>query len=419
MTGAIPHTPATDLGTISDMNATDDWERVLPAERARLVRLCLRLTGSAEWAEDLAQETLYEAHRSAHQLRDPARRAQWLSGIARNVCRQWLNRRGRDAAHLSPLARPPTFDDPHSAPVLPEEVLASDFDVELELERAELIRLLDRAMGLLTPDARRVLYERYVAESPQVETALRLGLSEGAVAMKLQRGKLALRRVLSRELRAEASAYGLVLLGDDGWKETSLWCSLCGRRRLLGRWTEAQTFLSLHCPKCDTSAGDHPTYSTHCNLPPPLLRYRGAGARSFKPAFERMREWYERYWSRLVDGAMPCYGCGEMVPISTDRPGNMLFRPHCSGSSMYRRCTRCGSTSHSSLAATVLDSSEGRRFNREHPRVRTLPERQLEVDGRPVLLTAFESVTDGAVFEALTDRGTLRTTIVRGAAPAA
>ena len=96
-----------------------------------------------------------------------------------------------------------------------------------------------------------MLYERYVAESPQAETALRLGLSEGAVAMKLQRGKVALRRVLSRELRAEASAYGLVLLGDDGWKETSLWCAHCGRRQLLGRWTQAQTFLSLRCPDCD------------------------------------------------------------------------------------------------------------------------------------------------------------------------
>jgi DNA-directed RNA polymerase specialized sigma24 family protein len=113
-----------------------EWERVLPAERARLVRLCLQLTGSAEWAEDLAQETLYEACCGARQLRDPGRRA------------QWLRRRQRDAAHASPLRPDPSADAPDGAPALPEDVLADGFDGELELERAELVRLVDCAMGL-------------------------------------------------------------------------------------------------------------------------------------------------------------------------------------------------------------------------------------------------------------------------------
>ncbi len=56
-------------------------EAMLIGERTRLVRLCYRLTGSLDAAEDLAQETLYEAVRNAHKLRDPSGHSKWLSSI--------------------------------------------------------------------------------------------------------------------------------------------------------------------------------------------------------------------------------------------------------------------------------------------------------------------------------------------------
>ncbi len=77
---------------------SNDLETVLPAERARLVRLCTTITGNGDVAEDLAQETLLEAWRHLHKLRDPERRAQWLSGIARNVCLRFLG-----AGPLNPI----------------------------------------------------------------------------------------------------------------------------------------------------------------------------------------------------------------------------------------------------------------------------------------------------------------------------
>ena len=41
--------------------ADETLEAMLACERPRLVRICMRLTGNAEFAEDLAQETLIEA----------------------------------------------------------------------------------------------------------------------------------------------------------------------------------------------------------------------------------------------------------------------------------------------------------------------------------------------------------------------
>src|SRR5919199_4765445 len=77
-----------------------EQEAALRLERARLVGLCTRLTGDSDVAEDLAQETLYEALRNAHKLRDPCGRSQWLSAIARNVCRCWSDKQGRERRHI-------------------------------------------------------------------------------------------------------------------------------------------------------------------------------------------------------------------------------------------------------------------------------------------------------------------------------
>lgn len=69
-------------------------------ERSRLVGLCAAITGNADAAEDLAQETLLEAWRHMEDLRNQEKFFHWLSGIARNVCLRWLRQQGRQAAHL-------------------------------------------------------------------------------------------------------------------------------------------------------------------------------------------------------------------------------------------------------------------------------------------------------------------------------
>ena len=79
---------------------------ISPQERTRLVRLCAAITGDREVAEDLAQETLFEAWRHLEGLRDPQKRSQWLTGIARNICRRWRRQRGLDLARYVPLEDP-------------------------------------------------------------------------------------------------------------------------------------------------------------------------------------------------------------------------------------------------------------------------------------------------------------------------
>jgi RNA polymerase sigma factor (sigma-70 family) len=173
------------------------WDFTLHTECAQLVRLCACLTGNSDAAEDLAQETLVEAWRHASKLHHPNGRDRWLAAIARNVCRRWSRARGRELARHAYGSR----DADAAEPV---DGLADELDVEVELERHELAQLLDRALALLPPVTRQIQIESYVEESPQAEVATRLRLSEGAVAMRLRRGKLALRacwRPISRRKR--------------------------------------------------------------------------------------------------------------------------------------------------------------------------------------------------------------------------
>src|SRR5438309_742629 len=107
-----------------------------PVERDRIVRLCMRLSGSAGAAEDLAQETLLEAWKARDRLRDASARAPWLAGIARNVCRR---RYGRLNHTIWPVLSTLTVDEV-------EIHLADDLEIDLILEQSEITDLLGRAL---------------------------------------------------------------------------------------------------------------------------------------------------------------------------------------------------------------------------------------------------------------------------------
>jgi RNA polymerase sigma factor (sigma-70 family) len=341
------------MGTMT----VEDME--LELERARLVRLCARLTGDPGAAEDLAQETLVEAYRSADRLREPERRREWLNGIARNVCRR---RWRRDGVVLSPLAG---ADEPE--PV-------DGFDLEVELERTELATLLDRAMALLPAETRNVLVQRYVEESPVGEIAGRLGLTEGAVTMRLQRGKLTLKRVLTTGFREEAAAYGLV---DDGWQTTRIWCPLCGRHRLAGRFSEGHDRLELSCAGCDYASDARQSRASD---------FRWDDVTGFRPTLSRIFDWHRRHHvPGLLTGRAPCPCCGRPTPLELEPPdgqGHPWITSRCP----------CGGIAREGHAWLMLSLPEVRHFWRAHVRIRFAG--TSSVDG--AMLTSYEAVGSAA-----------------------
>ncbi len=382
------------------------WETVLAAERPRLVRLCARITGSADAAEDLAQDTLVEAWRRLHRVYDETGRDRWLSAIARNVCLRWLRDHGRDLAHLQNVDAH-RDDDAGSRAATMENMADSTADVELELDREGLARLLDRALALLPTLTRQVLIESYIEETPQAEVAARLGVSEGAVAMRLQRGRLTLRRVLAGDLGDlgdEAAAYGLVIPVSTRWQETRIWCPRCGGRRLVGLFDtgRAEPEVTLRCPGCCVEPGLHISHARGADI---LSSVKG-----FKPALSRIESWAHRFYRPgLARGAITCPYCGHISPLLSHLPASDNVPPSVQGArGAYVRCHGCGILCWSLLRGLALCTPEARQFWRDHPRIRTLPEREVEAgaNGRPALITRFEDVTGAASLAVIADRET-------------
>lgn len=375
-----------------------EWDD-LSATRARIVRLCARLTGDAHAAEDLAQETLLVAFRQERTLRDPAKRAQWLSGIARNLCLHWRRAKGRERTRL---AQAPSSEDSASPD---DDWLADDVDLETELEKSELLDLLDRAMALLPPETRDVLVERYVRETPHADVAARLGLSEDAVKKRVERGKLALQRIFTTELRDEARAYGLISPRTEDWQQTRIWCPGCGKHHLEGRFRPEEGELYLRCPGCS------PRWWNYLGA---RLGDRLKGTRTYKPAISRALAFiHEVYRVRPVDGVVLCPGCQEWLPIRrATSPGSCPER-------VYLACPRCDTEDRETWHSLTWSLPEARRFWQENPRMRFLPERGIEVGGRPAVLTGFESLTGSARIEVVSLRDTCTVLSINGVAQSA
>ena len=378
-------------------------EEALSSERARIVGLCASLTGNRDAAEDLAQEVFLEAWRSIERLRNPEQFSQWLSGIACNVCLRWTRKHARQLAHTQP-------DEGLEL----EEQLVADFDLEVELEHKELVELLDRALTALPSETRTVLVARYVEESSLAEVAERLGLQTGAVAMRLQRGKLALRRALSGELGKDLQEYGVRQVNE--WEETSIWCLRCGRYHLKGLFKPDEDFLFLSCPQCGQHTESHFASTSESGL------FRGL--QRIKPAYSRLHSFIQHHYSRYLDGhSAPCLRCGRTIPMHIvpslkgldiqPFPGSWLE----DSIGVYQRCEDCKWGDWTSLDGLVLALPEGQSFLRACERTRELPQQEIEADGQAAIVTRFESITNQSRLEVVTARDTFRVLRINGRRP--
>lgn len=173
-------------------------ELIRPVERAVYVTLYLLLRSEAD-AEDAAQEAFVKVYRNLKSFRGESRFSTWVLSIARNEGLAVLRRRAsRPEEKLEPVLEEDSGD---YTPAL----LTDWREVPVEsLERRELGDFLRRAILELPPIYREVVQLRDVEELDVQETAEVLGITAGAVKVRLHRARLMLQKSLTPVLKAYA-----------------------------------------------------------------------------------------------------------------------------------------------------------------------------------------------------------------------
>lgn len=365
-------------------------------EHAWLIRLCARLTGNSEIAEDLAQETSLEAWRNLHKFDTqeatfhPDNWRKWLTVIAHNVCKRWARNYYETSRHIFI-----SYDDGVTDDL--ENLLSNDNDIEVELEREELALLLDHALALLSPSVREVLIERYIHESSHTEIAERLGLREDALVQRLHRGKMALRRVITTQMRDEALTFGIAVPEvDTTCQETRIWCPFCGKGQLIRYNDQQARSMSYTCPRC--------WQITSTSVPEAWN-----GLRSHKSILSRQLAWLRNhYWQAINNRKGACLKCGHQAHVIVHQyAGISPHQNNFQNRVVYLHCTFCGYEEWNGLPHLSLDTSEAQQFWRKHPHMLWLPAYEIESSGQPAFISSFRSLTNKAQLDIICHATTL------------
>lgn len=145
-----------------------------------------RMTGSTDEADELTQETFYQAVLSIHRFRGEASVKTWLLKIARNLFLKRLRQRQREEGLLDPEAALEQAVDPEAGPL--QRLVLQD-------ER----EALNRALARLPEQYRTALILREVQELSTAEVAAILDKSEATVRVLLHRARQRLHQLYQRE----------------------------------------------------------------------------------------------------------------------------------------------------------------------------------------------------------------------------
>ena len=171
------------------------FERVAREHSPRLYRLALHLTGRAEDAEDLVQDTLV---RALPALRKFEGRAKLSTYLVRALSNQWKNRlRSRARSRIVDWFRLRRDDDAGGDPI--EGIPHPDPNPHDRLEADDRAERVRRAVRRLEPARRLALLLREVEEMSYEEIAETTGAPVGTVRSRLARARDDLRVMLGEE----------------------------------------------------------------------------------------------------------------------------------------------------------------------------------------------------------------------------
>ncbi|HEY3157987.1 MAG TPA: sigma-70 family RNA polymerase sigma factor [Vicinamibacterales bacterium] len=163
------------------------WDAIVRLYWRKVFNIAYKFVGRHDEAEDLTQDVFLKLFRSLRTFDRRANFSTWLISVSRNLCIDHYRsmRREHDVV---------THDV--DASTIPK-ASATDSPLVL-LERRDRVSLLRAALDRLAPALRTAVMLRDIRELSYQEIAERLGVPEGTVKSRINRGRTELARQIAR-----------------------------------------------------------------------------------------------------------------------------------------------------------------------------------------------------------------------------
>jgi RNA polymerase sigma-70 factor (ECF subfamily) len=170
------------------------WETIVQTYRRKVFNVAYRFVGTYDEAEDLTQDIFLKVFRSLSSFDRRANFQTWLISVSRNLCidRYRSGRRAREVFAREVDAATVQAESPGPSP-------------EARVDTQDRIGLLREALRGLSPALRTAVLLRDIHELSYQEIADRLGIAEGTVKSRINRGRAELAKQIDR-LRADAES---------------------------------------------------------------------------------------------------------------------------------------------------------------------------------------------------------------------
>jgi len=167
------------------------WEDLVRTNTRKVYALCYRFTGSGSEAQDLTQEVFMRVFKTVKSFRsDEGSFATWLSRVTRNLLIDHYRRTRQDRV---------TDSIEEQLPMMEEEGAAASARPDHVLAGREASEILQATLQKLSPDLREAVILRDLQEMEYREIAQVLGIPEGTVKSRINRGRAELARLLRKQ----------------------------------------------------------------------------------------------------------------------------------------------------------------------------------------------------------------------------
>jgi RNA polymerase sigma-70 factor (ECF subfamily) len=178
---------------------------IVTTHQSKIYNVALRMCGNVEDAEETLQETFLNALKALPSFEGRSQLTTWLYRIASNAC---LSRRRHDQTQPETVSVDEPGENDGDGDFMPKYFVDWSHTPEDELLNTEAQAVMAEAITQLPPTLRIVFIWRDLEGLSGQETAEVLGLSEGAVKVRLHRARLKLRELLSGYFAARTTGEG-------------------------------------------------------------------------------------------------------------------------------------------------------------------------------------------------------------------